>query len=256
MGTLFNVAFKVSLTRTVLFPTVDVDAATFRSPSPRILDIDDATQLVFLRDAVSLTIVAIARLDEEGKPVAWARVAAPKGARPIHATYKRIIGLEGGDGKIGCTICGHQGQQGMFPCYSCLFKACAVEFMHVDAPLREGDFCDAKMFQRYQQITSDPMTAPTTKKECDKRRDETYNISRRPIIDIPCRCRLYGGMHVVEGNYGKVDEFLVGELRNVDNKYGRLRSDAECLVEVLWRDRDCRLRKGRGEEIVPHIPPR
>lgn len=187
----------------IMPPTVDIDAdaSGLRKPSPQLLSTSDPSDLVLLRDENSQTIVAIACVGSDGKPSAWARIAAPKGESPLRIDYYRCKATESGDGKMGSTLSGQQGQQSKYACYG-----------------------------------KDPLTVPTTKRELDDRRDDTRNITRRPIVRIPCPCRMWGGMHVVEGNYGHIDELLVDELQKIDNSYGKLHAEAQAQVELFAID--------------------
>ena len=158
--------------------------------SYRMMRVKSADDVALIRDESSDAIIGIAGLNGDGDIDTWVRLPEyHKGFKVKSVKARRQIGLECSDGKMACTLAGHQGYSATYPCPICLWKPAGgltrgkmESLLDTESPLRWGEYDNHRMFEAGKDM---PDATPDQKAE---KVAVNKNINKEPLFRIhPCK---------------------------------------------------------------------
>ena len=241
---------------------VDTSDEIFLKSSTECLTIekmDDFSNFCLLRQKASKCLIAAALLNSSGDPIVWFQIGddsdrlSDAEIAAIH--WKRIRGWEGSDNKMCAILAGHQGASSKFSCYCCIDTKEEMRDAKRESIMRTGDRSNLTLFQRYH--TYKGSTGP---KDDNARRDECFNITAHPILNVPLEKQMFAPSHTTTGNMAHIDSLLIKALEDIEKKsqfYTHAQSlkidlskhQVELLSELKIRKRDMKKRRVELEKF-------
>lgn len=158
--------------------------------SYQMMRVESADEVAFIRDESTDSLIGVAKLDGNGNIVTWVRTSEHhNGFKVKSVKARRQIGLECSDGKMACTLAGHQGYSATCPCPICLWKPAGGltrgkmdSLLDADSPLRWGECDSHEMFEAGKDMPDATADQKAEKVAVNK------NINKEPLFRIhPCK---------------------------------------------------------------------
>ena len=184
---------------------------------PVVEKIDDFSNFCLLRHTQNNSIVAAAVLNCFGVPFVWIKIGDDadrlSDAEVTEIQWKRLRGWEGSDNKMCSILAGHQGASSKFSCYCCTNTREEMSDEKCECKMRTGERSDLALYETYRTYRGS--TGPA---DDHARRDECFNISSKPLLDVPIEKQMFAPSHTTTGNMAHLDSLIVKGLEEIGKK--------------------------------------
>lgn len=184
---------------------------------PVVEKIDDFSNFCLLRHTQNNSIVAAAVLNCVGVPFVWIKIGDDadrlSDAEVTEIQWKRLRGWEGSDNKMCSILSGHQGASSKFSCYCCTNTREEMSNERYECKMRTGERSNLALYEKYRTFRGS--TGPA---DDNARRDECFNISSKPLLDVPIEKQMFAPSHTTTGNMAHLDSLIVKGLEEIEKK--------------------------------------